>query len=140
MSTDVSRQFNQLPYEHRIIASAVIIETQINQIRADQGKATSAHRKFMRETNDHIKNLERSLAERLAKNGTSAAPPAGTEAHLRDALGLIDRHGCTNNTSGRCWDGGRVREAEYSSDAWCDACVAADALQGISPEAGEPRG
>lgn len=65
MSTDVSRRFNLLPYEHRIIAAAVIIETQINQIRADQEKAVSAHRKFMRETNEHVKNLERSLAERL---------------------------------------------------------------------------
>lgn len=46
----------------------------------------------------------------------------------RPALELIDREGCTNFTSGRCWDYERQRGAKYGADAWCDACVARDAL------------
>jgi hypothetical protein len=47
-----------------------------------------------------------------------------------DALRLIDRHGCTTFRVGRCLDpySGRERGAEYGADAWCDACVARDAL------------
>lgn len=130
MTADVSRRFNQLPDEHRIVASMVVIETQINQIKNDPEKAAASYRKFMRETNDHIKNLERSLAERLAK--PCPAPDAGTEAYLRDALALIDRHGCTNYTHGRCFDSGRTRGAPYSAEAWCDACIAADALNQVT--------
>lgn len=48
---------------------------------------------------------------------------------LRSALELIDRNGCTNLTRGRCWDtNSRQRGAKYGADAWCDACVARDAL------------
>lgn len=72
MSDIVSRRFNDLPYAHRRIASAVIIETQINQIRIDQEKAKATHRRFMKETNEHISNLENSLLkleETLATEG-----------------------------------------------------------------------
>lgn len=62
-----SRRFNDLPYDHRLIAIAVILETQINQIRVDQERARSAHRKFMSEANAHLRNLERSLIDRLAE-------------------------------------------------------------------------
>lgn len=54
---------------------------------------------------------------------------------LRDALALIDRNGCTRLTSGRCWDN-YTRAAKYGADQWCDACVAAAALEGRS-ESGE---
>jgi hypothetical protein len=64
-STGNADNFNAMPYKYRIIASATLIETQIRQIRMDQERAKSAHRKFMRETSDHITNLERSLRERL---------------------------------------------------------------------------
>lgn len=47
---------------------------------------------------------------------------------VSSALRLIDRHGCSNYTSGRCWDAGRTRGAPYTADSWCKACVAADAL------------
>lgn len=50
------------------------------------------------------------------------------EEMMRLALELIDRNGCTNFTSGRCWNYGRQRGAEYGADAWCDACTARDAL------------
>lgn len=61
---------------------------------------------------------------------------------LSAALQLIDRHGCTNYTTGRCWDAGRIRGAEYGADSWCDACVARAALDspeevGLVPEDGE---
>jgi hypothetical protein len=80
------------------------------------------------------------IADRRATNAQAHSTHAAETERMCNALRLIDRYGCTNNTSGRCWDGGRTREAEYSDDQWCDACVAADALQGIRPEAGEPRG
>jgi hypothetical protein len=52
---------------------------------------------------------------------------------MRDALKLIDAHGCENNTEGRCWDDGRTPGAKYDADAWCNACVAADALRALPP-------
>ncbi|MGH7743259.1 MAG: hypothetical protein ACREQ5_00355 [Candidatus Dormibacteria bacterium] len=57
--------------------------------------------------------------------------PTTSEEVMYAALKLIDRTGCTNFTSGRCWDDGRTRGAQYGADAWCDACVAADALEDI---------
>jgi hypothetical protein len=72
------------------------------------------------------------IADRRATNAEAHSAQAAEVEHMCNALRLIDRYGCTKNTSGRCWDGGRTREAEYSDDAWCDACVAADALQGIT--------
>jgi hypothetical protein len=48
---------------------------------------------------------------------------------LRSALWLIDRNGCENYTTGRCWEHARARGARYQADAWCNACVAADALK-----------
>ena len=58
---------------------------------------------------------------------------------LSAALQLIDRHGCTNYTTGRCWDARRIRGAEYGADSWCDACVARAALDptALVPEDGE---
>lgn len=50
-------------------------------------------------------------------------------AEAREALRFIDRHGCTNYTRGRCLDeSSRSKDAKYSAEAWCDACVAAEAL------------
>lgn len=51
-----------------------------------------------------------------------------TDNSLRSALELIDKHGCHTYTSGRCWENGRARGAEFSAEAWCDPCVARDAL------------
>lgn len=50
---------------------------------------------------------------------------------VRDALMLIDKYGCTNFIGERCSDpgSGRVRGARYGADAWCDACIARDALE-----------
>lgn len=49
---------------------------------------------------------------------------------MRDALELIARGGCQNYTSGvRCWAvKGRFRGAHYTAEAWCEACIAQDAL------------
>lgn len=57
---------------------------------------------------------------------------------LRDALALIDSTGFSRSTSGRCWDN-YTRAAKYGADSWCDACVAAAALEGRS-ESGEAWG
>jgi hypothetical protein len=53
-----------------------------------------------------------------------------------DALHLIDQHGCTTFTRGRCLDAtsGKKRGAKYGADKWCDACVARDALNRIAEE------
>jgi len=48
---------------------------------------------------------------------------------LESALRHIDHHGCQNYTRGRCLDySSRSKDAKYSAEAWCDACVAAEAL------------
>jgi len=53
-----------------------------------------------------------------------------------DALWLIDRHGCTNYTVGRCSDptSGKRRGAKYGADMWCNACVARDALDRLAED------
>ena len=62
----------------------------------------------------------RATVERLQSRITTAT----------DALHLIDLCGCTTFTGPRCLDStsGRKRGAECGADAWCDACVARDAL------------
>jgi hypothetical protein len=47
-----------------------------------------------------------------------------------EALRLIAGDRCERLTRGRCSDAssGYVRGARYGADAWCDGCVAADAL------------
>lgn len=57
--------WNKLPQEVRHQARPSTTAMQIRQIRSDQDKAKRAYQKFMGETNDHIKNLERSLADDL---------------------------------------------------------------------------
>lgn len=64
---------------------------------------------------------------------------------LIDALTLIARGGCENNTGGRrCWqDPERIRGGHYTSGAWCSACIAQDALgrpkleRGVRPQPDE---
>jgi hypothetical protein len=55
---------------------------------------------------------------------------------LTDALELIARGGCENYTGGhRCWENpNRIKGAHYTSEAWCDACIAQDALGRDQPE------
>lgn len=49
---------------------------------------------------------------------------------LADALLLISRHGCSNYTRGSCRDyRHRTRGAAATADAWCEECVALDALE-----------
>ena len=60
-----------------------------------------------------------------------------------DALRLIDRDGCEHFTRGRCLDpsSSKTRGARDGADAWCPACIAADALRraaaGPAPQTGE---
>lgn len=69
------------------------------------------------------------LAEELARAGL-LAPPVSSPDTLVAALELIDRLGCSKFTKGRCSDAssGLERGARYGADAWCDACIARDAL------------
>jgi len=48
-----------------------------------------------------------------------------------DALKLIAEGGCERHTSGSCRDenSGLFRQSPYGAFKWCDACVAADALE-----------
>lgn len=49
---------------------------------------------------------------------------------LADALLLISRNGCSNYTRGSCRDyRHRTRGAAATADAWCEECVALDALE-----------
>lgn len=67
-------------------------------------------------------------ADRRTARAAGLNDQAARYAAMCAALRLIDRHGCITYTRGRCWDSGRTRGARYGADAWCDACVAADAL------------
>lgn len=60
-----SELFNSLPIEIRKQVIPSTIETQINQIRIDQEKVLRAYQKYMRETNDHVNNLELLLEKAL---------------------------------------------------------------------------
>lgn len=68
------------------------------------------------------------IADRRVARSEGFGGRADEFRRMCDALRLIDRYGCTRNARGRCWDAGYVRGAEYGDNAWCDACVAADAL------------
>ena len=58
---------------------------------------------------------------------------------MENALRLIARGGCENYTNGvRCWAfRDRIRGAHYTAEAWCEACVAQDGLDG-GPHASIP--
>lgn len=48
---------------------------------------------------------------------------------LTTALQAIADGGCTNYTQGCCrGDRGRSRDAKYTADRWCHACIAQDGL------------
>lgn len=69
-------------------------------------------------------------------NGEPLGPNAAEIARLRAALEHIDQTGCMRTVGPRrCWEDGRTRDAEYAADAWCDACIARDALNPVAPEA-----
>lgn len=52
---------------------------------------------------------------------------------MREALLHIGGFGCETFTRGHCEQAGRIKDAEFTSEAWCNACVANAAL-------GRPRG
>jgi hypothetical protein len=47
---------------------------------------------------------------------------------MREALLIIGGYGCANYTRGHCEHAGRIRAADFTADAWCDACIANAAL------------
>lgn len=50
-------------------------------------------------------------------------------ARMADALRLISRHGCEGSVAPyNCQDAGLTPGAYYGADAWCDPCIAMDAL------------
>lgn len=59
------------------------------------------------------------------------AEPADAVQILGDALLLIAGERCSTFTSGSCRNGtsGKVRGAKYGADAWCEPCIAFDALE-----------
>jgi hypothetical protein len=87
MMSKASDIYNDLPITVRVLARPLFTEMRINQIRIDQDKAKDSYLKFMKETNAHISNLEKSLeadlealsngdSPQLAKN-TAAKPLQG---------------------------------------------------------------
>jgi hypothetical protein len=73
--SEYSDAYNKLPYETRVIAGAVIMQTQINQIKNDQRKAKNAYQKFMRETNEQLSNLEIALRKTSSGKALSHQQP-----------------------------------------------------------------
>lgn len=63
----------------------------------------------------------------VTRNGTSHG--VAEVQHAMDMLRIIARNGCRHYTSGSCNEHGRVLGAYYSAEAWCDSCVANDALE-----------
>lgn len=57
----------------------------------------------------------------------------GEKRRMREALLLIGGYGCENYTRNHCEANGRIEDADFTADAWCDACIANAAL-------GRPRG
>ena len=77
---------------------------------------------------------------RMRKNLTTSERPAEAVQILVDALLVIDgpcRHYAVGSYACR-EDDSRTRGAEYAADAWCEPCVARDALEraGALPPAG----
>lgn len=69
--------------------------------------------------------------------------PGDTEAVLAEALMLIAGDRCSSFTSGSCRSAtsGKTRGAPYMAEAWCDECIARDALEraGVGIEDGETK-
>ena len=114
----------------------------VSLLNAQAAGDSLAGQRFDQRLADVREEFRRRLA--IADRRATLAQSTGTQAaevdRMCDALRLIDRHGCTRNTAGRCWDGGYQRGARYSAEAWCDACIAADALLGIDASRTDPAG
>lgn len=104
----------------------------VAMLNAQEAGTTAAAQHYEQRLADVRAEFEKQLAiaDRRATNAQAHSTQAAETERMCSALRLIDRYGCTRYTRGRCWDGGLTREAQYSDDKWCDACVAADALQG----------
>lgn len=48
---------------------------------------------------------------------------------MREALLRIGGYGCENYTRGHCEAAGRTIDADFTADAWCNACIANAALE-----------
>lgn len=68
-----------------------------------------------------------------------SAPTPGQMGIAVDALRLLARDTCGRFTSGpgSCWRS-YERGARYGGEAWCEQCVALDALRRIEEGGGEP--
>jgi hypothetical protein len=103
-------------------------------LNAQDAGTSLAEQHFDQRLADVRAEFQRQLAaaDRRTARAAGHGDQANEFARMSDALRLIDQHGCTHLTTGRCWEAGYTRGAPYSADAWCDACVAADALQEVA--------
>ena len=70
MKTGWSEQYNRLPFETRIICSAVLMENQILQLVKEKRRLEKHYHASLLEINEHIDNIRRSLKELEAQNDT----------------------------------------------------------------------
>jgi hypothetical protein len=58
---DWTKEYNDLPYETRVITGAVSMQDQINGLQREKQRLKMRYSKSIKEINDHIKNIEQSL-------------------------------------------------------------------------------
>ena len=68
--TQTDHLWNDLPDELRHRLAPHMIECQIQHLKQGREKAVRAHRKCMREFDDHIKSCEESLAQLLRERSS----------------------------------------------------------------------
>jgi hypothetical protein len=69
--TMASDLYNALPRETRRITKGAMLQRQLLDYQIEKERAKAAHRKHMRDVNDHIKTIERSIRdwEETVNNG-----------------------------------------------------------------------
>jgi len=63
--SNISDEYNALPYDVRVIAGRVIDQTRINQLLLEKQRLNKRHAQSIKEINEHIRNLERSIKDAL---------------------------------------------------------------------------
>ncbi len=58
---DWTKEFNNLTIETRTIANAVAMQDQINGLKREKERLKKRYNQSVKEINDHIKSIERSL-------------------------------------------------------------------------------
>ena len=62
-----TEDFNGMPFEYREIACDVMIHDHILHLKQSRSTTVNNHKRHLKEIDDHIKNLERSILENARK-------------------------------------------------------------------------